>query len=331
MSQNLEGIEREIKSFEIDKTGAESVNDDNILDDVKNLFIEESSDKGKIEELPSKISVEETTTGKKNPTEPRVIFEIKKEDKEKTPKNASKEELKDKEKDSKESKDKVIKESKDKVVKESKDVASKQGCKSNSDCDSMSFCHQKSGKCALKFAIGQSGCTENGHCASESAESYALCHAKKCVRACKIGSSGWCSEGEGCMEVKGKDSKIFQGLPFTGVCSAKAKTATTISDASNVSKSSSSGLSKSSIAFLSSASVLLLIGSIIGFIYLRGYIKRLNRNKSPDMFLFNKLQRSTSQNIHQLSNAGPEVEQLNSRLSNVNGARFTRWAILSSD
>ncbi len=198
-------------------------------------------------------------------------------------------------------------------------------CKNTSECDSTSFCNQKSGQCTAKFVLNQSGCTANDQCTSDSTEGFALCYKKKCVKACKVGGSGWCSESasEKCTEVS--DSKMFKGLTFNGICEK--------ADKINSKSSGTTSTSKSTIALFSSGSILLLIGSIIGIVYFRGYIKRRSRNNNPDMFLFDKLQRSTSQHLQnpgQNSVALPQ-EQMNSRLMDVTGARFTRWSALSED
>ena len=133
-------------------------------------------------------------------------------------------------------------------------------------------------------------------------------------------------DGQGCVEVK--DLKLFQGLKsgLNGVCD-KVKSSKPVVAVKN--SPSSSGTSKSSIALISASAVILLTGLIVGFIYLRGYLRRRNRNTNPDMFLFNKLQRHASVSL--MSQPTDSVERLNARLSNVGGARFTRWAVLSND
>ena len=126
-----------------------------------------------------------------------------------------------------------------------------------------------------------------------------------------------------------KDLNIFKGLDSTlslkGVCKMGNKPALTQASASSNSK-------KHSLAVVSAISALSIVGLILVFIYLRSRLRRRNRNNNPDMFLFNKLQRSASQNglVRGTGSNGSVAlsDQLNSKLSSVGGARFTRWAAL---
>lgn len=214
-------------------------------------------------------------------------------------------------------------------IKNKKDRSDK--CKSNSECDSNSFCIVKTGKCTTKLRLNQSDCSSSDQCLDPTA----ICYSKTCMLSCKIGDDSACkAEGQGCVKVK--DFKVFQGIQgkFDGVCdklkNIKPPPPPTIKKSNpNVTKMAISNLS---VAIISGSTVILLTLLIICFIYLRGYFKRRHHNTSPDMFLFNKLQRNASQTMAaaQKSNS---LERLNMsmRLSNVGGARFTRWAALTNE
>ena len=199
-------------------------------------------------------------------------------------------------------------------------------CKNNSDCNSEFFCHLKSGKCIVKFNLHQSGCSTNDQCAAmESTNRYIVCYGNHCKQACKAGKGGGCPEAENCAIVK--DRRMFQGLTFNGVC-----TGTEMKNKSSGTFKQLGTRSKSSIILIGGSALILLVGLIIGFSYLRGYMRRRHRNNSPDLFLFQKLQRNPSQNFQRTtSNAPIAGDQLDFRLSGMGGARFTRWAALSDN
>ena len=196
-------------------------------------------------------------------------------------------------------------------------------CKNNEDCENNSFCLIKTGKCTAKFTIGQSGCTANDQCESESA----VCDKSrnKCLKACQdSGISNNCDEGQTCFSVK--DLKIFKGLKnnFNGVCDTANSSSKTTHPPHIQGKTS-----KTKIAMLSGSSLIILTFLALGFIYLRGYLKRRNRDNNPEFFLFDGMQKSSSQAAIPIIDAPNQAQVLHSKLSGVGGARFTRWGALT--
>ena len=304
MSQNIN--EELIKNAQI-KAENEEDNEDDILSDVRNLFIEEKEEaeaeiKKPIESAAPKTPEVQVQIPPVKSAEPRIIFESKKEAENKSPETSEK-----------------------KKTNQQKTTTSQKiesTCKSNSDCDENSYCLLKSGKCLGKLQIGQSGCTSNDQC------SDSVCLVKKCTQAC--GNDSDCADGESCSMVK--NSNIFKGLKaensFKGICKSDGKMSVEANDSKESSKSPS-------IALISVFSIVSLIVLIAGCIYLRGRLRRRNRNNNPDLFLFNKLQRSASQNgLSKGPGSNGSValsDQLNAKLSNAGGARFTRWTVLSEE
>lgn len=293
----------------------DQVIDDDILNDVRNLFIEDA------EEGEEKVSDKRNIV--EEPKQPIVLFRQEPTVRETTEVPVIKEKIPqptapktEQPVVTKTNPTKPIKE----VPKNKTATPPPRGdnCKSNSDCNSDSFCITKIGKCAPKLDLNQSGCTSNDQCS----DITAVCLSKTCKLSCKVGNDSMCKAADqGCMEVK--DLRLFRGLKgrFNGICD-KVKNNSTV-------KSSSTGSNKS-IVLISGSIAILLTAFVIGFLYLRGYLKRRYRDKNPEMFLFNKLQRNASQTLsnHQQSNS---VDRLNARLANVSGARFTKWTALSNE
>lgn len=203
-------------------------------------------------------------------------------------------------------------------------------CKSNSDCQEDFYCLSKSGKCTEKFAVDTSGCLTDDECVGRDS----ICFSKTCRLMCNTESSNQiCDEtaGLGCVEAKGL--KGLKGSKrFNGVCDKLKTQSKPISASSGGSRKSSSSSSSNASAVIGGVVLgVFLVAAVIGFIYFRGYLKRKHRNNSPDMFLFDRLQRSTSQSILSVqSTSKPMPDRLNERLSEMGGARFTRWAALSN-
>lgn len=301
------------------KQEREQEDEDDILSDVKNLFIQEGEDEEegmkpvvmepervkppvvKLVEVP--VPQAEVPASKQ--TEARVIF------------------------DSSKSKEPIEKTTKQQPApKQQQPQHSTLKCKSNSDCETGSYCSLKSGKCLAKLQIGQSGCTSNDQCSDDTA---AVCMGKKCVQACRDDSDCASEKNLSCSILK--DSDILKGLAdsYKGVCKLGDKRSTTEGDSTV--KSSSTSSSSPSVALISTVSIVSILSLIVVLIYLRGRLRRRNRNTNPDMFLFDKLQRSASQQSGMIGSTGSVVlnDQLNAKLSGVGGARFTRWAVLTEE
>lgn len=307
--------------------------DEDILNDVKNLFIDDEDDQvlnsasseniyTAPEELKEKQTVEpelnllKAPSDKKPAVEPTVT-----KDKpviiNKPPATTTTKQL---EEGTKNPKDNKVTPKDDKVTKDPKNnkdtKAVNDKCKNNSDCDSNSYCIVKTGKCTAKLALNQAGCSSGDQCA----DSSAVCYSKTCMQSCKVGDDSVCEvAGQGCVKVN--DMKVFEGIKgVNGVCDKIKASKPVVASGSNT---------KPPIAVICGSAALLLTALIVFFIYIRGHLKRRHRNTSPDIFLFNKLQRSTSQSL--MTQPTDSAERLNARLSSVSGARFTRWAALSNE
>ena len=309
MSQDITELNN--KRAEIIKK--EQEDEDDILSDVKNLFIQEDEEEEGMKPVvviepervkpvvkPVEVPVSQAEVPPSKQTEARVIF------------------------DSSKSKEPIEKTTKQQPA--PKQQQSK--CKSNSDCETDSYCSLKSGKCLAKLQIGQSGCTSNDQCANDTA---AVCLGKKCAQACRDDSDCTSDKTFKCSILK--DSDILKGLAdsYKGVCKLGDKRSTTEGDSTV--KSSSTSSTSPSVALISTVSVVSILSLIVVLIYLRGRLRRRNRNTNPDMFLFDKLQRSASQQSGMIGSTGSVVlnDQLNAKLSGVGGARFTRWAVLTEE
>lgn len=207
-------------------------------------------------------------------------------------------------------------------------------CKNNGDCDNNLFCMIKTGKCTAKFTIGQSGCTSNDQCESESV----VCDKSrnKCLKACQNSegdkgnnNSKNCDGGQTCFSVK--DLKIFEGLKynFNGVCDTANSSKPIKPQKQPQPPNNQSKPSTTKIAMLSGSSLIILTFLALGFIYLRGYLKRRNRDNNPEFFLFDGMQKSSSQAAIPTVDAPTQAQVLHSKLSGVGGARFTRWGALT--
>jgi hypothetical protein len=321
-------------------TGAQSIDDD-ILSDVRNLFISSSSGDEDYNAAADKFEIERDSEPETR-ISPEVPFDEENEQLENLKKSAEKPkepevEVKEEEvKTNPPTKPKpgqVITSTTDKKetktqtpAKTTKETPKSSGkCKGNSDCDSSSFCQTKSGKCVAKIAMGQSGCASSDQCSGK----IAACFNKKCLQSCNSnGEKSSCpSENQNCKIIS--DLKIFKGLngTFNGVCEQAKATRTKGTVDANTSNSTGTG--KSSMLITGAIVILAIAAMMAGFVYLRKYLRRRNRDNNPDMFLFNKLQRNASQALLQQQQPQQSPHDiLNSRLSTVNGARFTKWAAL---
>lgn len=309
-------------------TGADDYDDDDILSDVRNLFIESEDGTQVEEQKPAEVThkiVEETRpifVQEEQPKPvPQTIFDS---TLLKGPVEVKPKPVPPATKQPPLPAGKIIAEPKPKVIYQSPPKSDK--CKSNSDCKGESFCIIKTGKCVAKLLVGHAGCSADDQCQGKGVG----CYSKTCRLLCNTQSeNGVCDGGNGqeCVETREfKALKAYDGL-YNGVCD-KAKA--TPKNPEITSGRLMSNTSKSSIAILGSVIILLLIGLTVLFVYFRGYMRRRYRNNNPDMFLFNKLQKNTNQVLGQQP-AQQSADRLNERISGVSGARFTRWAALSDE
>ncbi len=131
---------------------------------------------------------------------------------------------------------------------------------------------------------------------------------RRCFQACKIatdcGDQAYCSN----------DKSAVKGLKgaFLGFCkSGKAPKTGKEMVSSAVSKGNSSGL-----LVPLTVGVGVLIGAVLGFLWLRSWMKKRAVNSDPKNFLF------------KAAKASVPDERLDNRLLKMPGARYTVWAPL---
>lgn len=194
-------------------------------------------------------------------------------------------------------------------------------CKKNSDCDANKFCQSKTGNCLDKFAVNAEGCMAHDQCAGSGIACGSVDgkQAKRCLQACKIKETGVCTEGLQCVVNK----RVVKGLAggFQGICQAPpppppAGEPSAPTETTSVA-TSRSGTSPSGIVAMSVAGAVLL-GLIGAFLWARSMIRRRRRNSDPKLFTFTPPVPQTER----------RDSRIDTRLLQMNGARYTHWAMM---